>query len=142
MSLCSIEGCERKRRTKGLCPAHYLRSLRGKPVEAPVRRKRPLSADRGPCEVSGCYRPAKGNKGICAGHLRRRDIMKLADWARPLKLYRRKGSTKDVSARVSVEVADALDRQAKAHGYDRGEWIRLILEQQVRAALIAAAEAA
>ena len=36
---CSVRGCRRPERAKGLCSAHYQRKRTGKPLEAPIRTK-------------------------------------------------------------------------------------------------------
>ena len=61
---CSIEGCLRIHKARGLCGAHYLRlRRRGSPNAPPVRI-------RGGCSVDGCRRPHFG-RGWCQLHHRR-----------------------------------------------------------------------
>jgi hypothetical protein len=64
--LCDVEGCDRKRRTHGLCHRHYQRLLRGGEVGAPPQ-PRYGSAQ---CAVRWCERPAK-SLGFCHGHYQR-----------------------------------------------------------------------
>ena len=65
--LCSVEGCGRKRKAKGLCLTHYKRMSRGQSLDLPIaiqkRRKRF-------CDVEGCGREHE-SKGFCAMHYRR-----------------------------------------------------------------------
>lgn len=128
---CTAPGCTRPFRQNGYCATHYQRLARGTSMDPPIRPRYPRDpTKRPPCGVSGCYRPLK-HSGYCGGHLRRK-MLGLKDWDGPLKLYRRTGTTKDVAARISLEAAESLERQAKARGYDRGEWIRIILEAQAK----------
>ena len=57
---CSVEGCEDKARTKGLCNRHYMRvRIHGKPDDPPAPT---LS-----CSVPGCNLPHEAS-GLCARH--------------------------------------------------------------------------
>lgn len=58
--LCSMEGCDRPFRAKGLCKRHYSRMLQG---VSPEPRKRIVSA----CSASGCVKPSK-SLGLCGMH--------------------------------------------------------------------------
>lgn len=66
---CSVAGCERPSRTKGLCEGHYGRHLRGAPLDATPLKGRPEQhSNQGKmCSVDGCERPATA-KGLCPGH--------------------------------------------------------------------------
>lgn len=128
---CAVPGCERRYRQNGFCATHYQRHRRGVSLEPPIRRRYPRDpSKRPPCPVFGCYRPIK-HSGLCAGHLRRKKAGR-KDWDAPLKLYRPANATKDVCARISREAAESLGREAKARGYDRAEWLRLILENAAK----------
>lgn len=37
---CSVDGCEKPSRSRGMCTMHYSRLRRGRPLEAPAQRKR------------------------------------------------------------------------------------------------------
>lgn len=37
---CSIPGCKRNASTRGMCAAHYERSLKGAPMDTPIMRRR------------------------------------------------------------------------------------------------------
>lgn len=37
--LCSVKGCPRPSRAKGMCASHYRRASRGTPVEGPIREE-------------------------------------------------------------------------------------------------------
>ena len=68
MRTCSVEGCERKHRAKGLCEAHYTRYKRGRSMDAPVKCHEHRHADL--CQVRGCNRPYR-SKGYCHLHYSR-----------------------------------------------------------------------
>ena len=36
---CTVDGCDRKATTKGFCPAHYVRSVRGIDMHAPLKKR-------------------------------------------------------------------------------------------------------
>lgn len=59
MMLCSVNGCEVQARYTGMCSAHYSRKYNGKPIDAPVKRRRV------PCEDHGtvsCYECRKAKE--------------------------------------------------------------------------------
>lgn len=61
---CSIEGCTREHRAKGLCNKHYTRKFRTGTVEL----TREMEVNRGKtCAGPECDRPAY-TKGLCATH--------------------------------------------------------------------------
>ena len=60
---CSVEGCERKHKTKGYCSMHYQRHYRGSPLSG--RPPKPAM-----CSVEGCERKHKA-KGYCNTHYQR-----------------------------------------------------------------------
>lgn len=126
--VCSVSACGRPRYGNGLCQAHNARRARGLPVDVPIRVWRRRTEPRPPCAAPRCGRPVK-NLGLCAGHYRRKFIIRHENWAKPLKLYRRKGQTKDVSARISRQAHALLKRQADGLGRDLGEHVRIILEE-------------
>ena len=62
--LCTVEGCERKRRTKLYCPTHNARFRKyGNPLGLAPQKNRT-------CEVSGCEKKHIA-KGMCSMHYRR-----------------------------------------------------------------------
>ena len=63
---CSIEGCGRTVRARGVCNAHYQRIRKGIPMDQPVL-PRYLDAR---CVVEGCGRPIKAHH-LCNTHYRR-----------------------------------------------------------------------
>lgn len=128
--VCRVDGCDRPHFGRDLCRSHWVRQRRGLSVDVELRPWRRRTEPRPPCAAPRCARPLK-NKGLCAGHYRRKVVMGLADWARPLKLYRKKGQTKDVSARISRQAHALLKRQADGLGRDLGEHVRIILEEHV-----------
>jgi len=67
-ALCSVEGCERKSRAKGMCSAHWQRSRKNQDLSVPVdvsNRGSPASTIL--CCVGGCGSRAN-NRGMCAAH--------------------------------------------------------------------------
>lgn len=58
MTACSVAGCDRKVRARGLCDSHYQRQRRGRPVEAPLR-------DYG---AQGCAVPGCGGRHTAGGY--------------------------------------------------------------------------
>lgn len=64
--VCTVSGCENRRKAKGFCATHYSRSLKGTDLSRPIGYQKPAMA----CEVSGCSRVAK-TRGLCPGHYAR-----------------------------------------------------------------------
>jgi len=67
MDTCSISGCDRKRKARGLCNAHHRRLLRHGDPEggAPMRTLYPPGTT---CSVDDCPRPVRG-RSLCQYHL-------------------------------------------------------------------------
>jgi len=64
--ICSIEGCERRVKAKGLCNMHYVRLQKyGSTDDRPRRSK-----NTNPCSVAGCNRIVHA-KGYCLKHYKR-----------------------------------------------------------------------
>lgn len=63
---CSVEGCDRVAKVRGMCQAHDARMRKTGDVQAdkPLRAK---GNNDGPCSVDGCERQAKA-KGMCDPH--------------------------------------------------------------------------
>lgn len=125
---CRVSDCGRRHFGHGLCRTHWLRKRRGMDLAPPIRTWTRRDGPRPPCSVVRCSRPVK-TRGLCAGHYRRKVVLELEDWDRPLKLYRRKGQTKDVNARLSKVAYGILKRQATDLGRDLAEHLRIILEE-------------
>jgi len=66
---CSVEGCTRPYRTKGMCGLHYERMRSGCPLSTPVHRRDPKKV----CNVEGCDTLVGrwGARGMCRSHYRR-----------------------------------------------------------------------
>ncbi len=62
--VCSVEGCERTARTKGVCEGHYQQLSAGRPF-APLQNRGGVRV--GPCGVEGCPRPLR-TSGLCHAH--------------------------------------------------------------------------
>lgn len=64
---CSVEGCDRLRKSRGLCQTHYVRLWRsGSTGPAEIK----LARATGTCSVEECGQPAK-RKGFCPLHYKR-----------------------------------------------------------------------
>lgn len=61
---CSIEGCGRPAKVKGMCGAHYQRTRNGVDLSLPLRESGRT------CDVDGCDRPHDA-KGLCGTHASR-----------------------------------------------------------------------
>lgn len=66
---CSVDGCGRKIRIRGLCGAHLERVSRGTGLQPDKPIKTP-QIPKPPCIVAGCEREHQG-RGYCAAHLSR-----------------------------------------------------------------------
>ena len=70
MALCTVDGCERQKSTRGWCRMHYKRWLRhGDPTVTLLRGRYAKSARNvgGPCSVEGCEEVTFA-KGMCKMH--------------------------------------------------------------------------
>lgn len=65
---CTVEGCERSRRTRGYCNAHYQRVLVGKDLSRPILERNLMSST---CSIPGCPAPTRYT-GLCSAHYQRR----------------------------------------------------------------------
>lgn len=71
MNTCSVDGCLKPARSKSatLCPMHYHRQYRGKPIgtaDELIRKRRNPE-----CSISGCGKPDK-EAGLCSMHAARK----------------------------------------------------------------------
>lgn len=82
MKTCSVEGCDRQYRAKGLCFMHWKRQRRGAPMDG--SGKRSLTAR--PCAVDTCTHMTTSGlePPLCAGHKDRRRYARRA--GRPINL--------------------------------------------------------
>jgi len=80
---CTVRGCQRPSRSRGLCGAHYMASLRhgefrgiGPKGKGKARTQMKLRGKKA-CTVRGCQRPSR-SRGLCGAHymaaLRRGDF--------------------------------------------------------------------
>lgn len=69
MKVCSISECGRAVRARGLCNAHYTRSLSGTPLDSPIRQRKNADGTLPTvdCAVDGCDRPKK-SQVYCSTH--------------------------------------------------------------------------
>lgn len=61
---CTIEGCDRKYDSRGLCNTHLQRQRHGRPLDTPVRER---GNTDGSCVADACAKPILA-KGLCASH--------------------------------------------------------------------------
>lgn len=62
---CTVEGCDRPNKARGMCQTHYMQFKRGAPVTPEIKTR---SRDFGPvCTVEGCE-GAEVAKGLCGMH--------------------------------------------------------------------------
>lgn len=87
MKICSVEFCDKKVRTAGMCIGHYLRKWKGTPMDTPWR-KTPINGIPNKCSVDGCDFKYKSG-GFCGAHYQR--IRNGAKSTGPIKNIRRKG---------------------------------------------------
>jgi len=67
---CSIEGCDSRIRSLGLCNKHYLEKRRRDRGIPPARQAAPAKPGQKVCSISGCPRRVKA-WGYCGAHYRR-----------------------------------------------------------------------
>ena len=65
---CSVDGCPRPVKTRGLCATHNWRRMKGLPLEGPVATKGTKT-----CKVEGCDLLASA-RGLCPGHLHQLEV--------------------------------------------------------------------
>ena len=70
-ALCSVEGCERKARAKGMCSGHWQRQKNGLDLAPPLAPPRGRNPNTVLCCVQDCGSRAN-NRGMCAAHASQR----------------------------------------------------------------------
>lgn len=81
--VCSVRGCKKPSRSRGLCGAHYMAALRGRsfkgigPKGKGKSRAQMKLRGKKVCTVRGCQKPSR-SRGLCGAHymaaLRRGDF--------------------------------------------------------------------
>lgn len=67
MTTCDVDGCDRRKKARGLCQTHYARWRKsGDPGAGQIR----VARYDGPCSVDGCESPAR-SRGWCPTHYAR-----------------------------------------------------------------------
>lgn len=62
---CSVAECTGTATQRGMCPTHYARWNTGRPIDAPLQRRR---AHGVLCSVEGCERSGGHGQGLCGTH--------------------------------------------------------------------------
>lgn len=65
---CSVPRCDGKSQREGMCQTHFGRKRDGRPIEAPIKRRRKWGVI---CWVEGCGRPGSHGEGLCGAHAAR-----------------------------------------------------------------------
>lgn len=65
---CSVKGCEKPIKSKGMCQMHYFRMWRHGTLVPKVEHR---PGGRGICTVTGCGKPDSGHHGLCGKHFSR-----------------------------------------------------------------------
>ena len=118
---CSVPDCGRLSQAKGLCPAHYQRHLKGRPLDAPMRKRR---EGYDSCQVDGCESPSWA-RGFCPMHYwrwRKSGDAGEAQSTRP-------GGSVVVRVDGSVSIHDPTHPAAKSDGYVLEH--RLVMEDKI-----------
>ena len=71
METCKHPGCERPQHKRGYCNAHYLRDLRGRDMDVPIRKVMSRVETPTTCTHGDCDRPHY-SAGLCQRHYHRR----------------------------------------------------------------------
>lgn len=86
---CSIDGCDHPRQRQGMCQTHFTRKRDGRPIDAPVKRRRKWGVV---CAVEGCGRSGGRGNGLCGAHAYRLKRYGDVQAERPVKALAPKGA--------------------------------------------------
>lgn len=125
--LCSVADCGRVSQARGLCPAHYQRHRDGKPLDAPMRKRRETFAF---CAVDGCDRQSLARE-LCQMHYWRWRTSGDAGGASST----RPGGSVVVMAGGYVKIHNPSHPSANCDGYVLEH--RLVMEQMLGRPLLA-----
>lgn len=126
-AVCSVDGCGRKKRAKGLCGAHYRRVKEGLGLQ-PEKPVRIWVQVKGFCRIEGCGRKHNAG-GYCAAHEAR--IRTHGDPKSDIPIKERTGFWRS-NGYIYVLVGDGHPVRAKG---ERAAQHRLVMEEHLGRAL-------
>ena len=123
---CSVEGCDRQARTKGMCAKHYSNFWRTGKAEA----EKPWGKyiPKGKCSVEGCDRDVSA-QGVCATHY----TNKTENGKRAQKKFRQTDRRKVITARYEAKESTKEKRREKSKT-EKGKENNVKRQQKRRAA--------
>lgn len=126
---CTVNGCDRPHKARGLCQTHYMQFKRGAPITETIKsrvRDKPLE-----CVEDGCSNPVKAN-GLCKMHYQRKlrhGFTKYTDRKRPPKPCSVEGCGDILYAKGLCHSHYLRRKTMQAYGADETEFFRLHEQQ-------------
>jgi len=126
---CTVNGCDRPHKARGLCQTHYMQFKRGAPITETIKSR---VRDKPPeCVEDGCSNPVKAN-GLCATHYQRklrRGFTTYPDRKRPPKPCKVEGCEDILYAKGLCHAHYLRRKTMKSYGTDETEFFRLHKQQ-------------
>lgn len=119
---CEVDGCERPHHARGMCGAHYARSVRGKEMHSDIAARGPRRD--GKCSIEWCERPQSKSE-FCSAHQYRARVG--ADMDAPIRRKSPAGACRRVDKKGYVRVAAPRDGRAQRTIFEH----RLVMEQRL-----------